>query len=321
MTHHIEVVHIPPAISICVRHGLPSPVRGAFLYLVFCTTLIPMQPSFVFFGTPKLATIVLDELKKKELLPSLVVTAPDKPSGRGLKLTPSPVKVWAQKHNIPTFEPEVFDEEAAMRLREENSNVFVVVAYGKILPQSVLDIPEKGILNVHPSLLPEYRGPSPVRTAILNDSKTTGVTVMKIDEKMDHGPILMQETYTPPVWPPNAQELDSYLFSLGGILLAEVLPKYISGEVVPYEQDHSKATYCKLFTKEDGLLNLVDDPYTNLLKIHAYSGWPNAYFFTERDGKDVRVNVISAHIEDGSLVIDEVIPEGKSKMKYSEFIA
>tara|TARA_B100000745_G_scaffold253302_1_gene175652 strand:+ start:598 stop:1443 length:846 start_codon:yes stop_codon:yes gene_type:complete len=276
---------------------------------------------FIFFGTPKLATLVLEELKKEGYLPSLVVTAPDKPVGRGLKLTPSPVKVWAQQHNIPTFEPTQFDDTAMNTLRAEKSAVFVVVAYGKILPQAVLDIPQKGILNVHPSLLPKFRGPSPVRSAILQDEKDTGVTVMKIDEKMDHGPILVQEKYTPPIWPPNAKELDEYLFTRGGALLADVLPKYIAGEVAPYEQDHEQATYCRLFTKEDGLINLVDDPYTNLLKIHAYRGWPNAYFFTQRNGKDVRINIASAHIENDVLIIDEVIPEGKQKMKYSDFAA
>tara|TARA_A100001015_G_scaffold288665_1_gene359751 strand:- start:361 stop:1206 length:846 start_codon:yes stop_codon:yes gene_type:complete len=276
---------------------------------------------FIFFGTPKLATLVLEELKKEGYLPSLVVTAPDKPVGRGLKLTPSPVKVWAQQHNIPTFEPTQFDDTAMNTLRAEKSAVFVVVAYGKILPQSVIAIPCMGILNVHPSLLPKFRGPSPVRTAILADAKVTGITIMKIDEKMDHGPILIQESYTPPEWPSNAQELDEYLFIRGGALLANVLPKYVAGEIVPYEQDHEQATYCRLFTKEDGLINLADNPYTNLLKIHAYRGWPNAYFFTERHGKDVRINIASAHIENDELVIDEVIPEGKKKMKYSDFAA
>ena len=186
------------------------------------------KPSFVFFGTPSLATIVLDELEKKEFVPSLVVTAPDKPSGRGLKVTPSPVKRWAQKHSIPTLEPTEFTEEILQKLEAEQADVFVVVAYGKILPQTVLDIPEHGILNVHPSLLPKFRGPSPVRSAILADEQTVGVTVMKIDEKMDHGPLLIQESYTPPVWPPDAQELDEYLFTLGGTMLAEVISQYVA---------------------------------------------------------------------------------------------
>jgi len=277
-------------------------------------------PSFIFFGTPHLATIVLDELEKEDFLPSLVVTAPDKPVGRGLKLTASPVKQWAQSHNIPTIEPETFDDTVLEKLRAQNAEVFIVVAYGKILPAAVLHIPTKGILNVHPSLLPKFRGPSPVRSAILADEKVTGVTVMRIDEKMDHGPILIQELYEPSSWPPNAQELDEYLFVRGGALLAQVLPQYLLGALLPQEQDHDAATYCKLFKKEDGLLNLSDDPYTNLLKIHAYAGWPGTYFFTEKDGKNVRIKVVSAHVENDSLILDEVVPEGKGKMNYSEFL-
>lgn len=272
---------------------------------------------FVFFGTPQLATIVLDQLEAAGMVPSLVVTAPDKPSGRGLKVKASPVKEWALARAIATLEPETFTSEVCEQIKAEQAEVFVLVAYGKILPQSVIDLSPKGILNVHPSLLPKLRGPSPVRTAILEDHKTVGVSVMLIDEKMDHGPVLMQETYTPKIWPPDARELDTYLFERGGTLLAEVLPKYIAGTVTPVPQNDAKAAYCKLFTKEDGLLDLSADAYTNLLKIHAYAGWPGAHFFTD-DG--VRVSVLSAHIENDSLVIDEIIPEGKHKMSYSDFL-
>lgn len=275
------------------------------------------KPRFVFFGTPELAVIVLDKLKEANLLPTLIVTAPDKPAGRGMKLTPSPVKVWAQENKVETIEPETFDEKVRERLKAEDSDVFVVVAYGKILSEEVLNIPSKGVLNVHPSLLPKLRGPSPVRTAILQDEKITGVTVMLIDEKMDHGPILIQETYEPSEWPPDAKELDNYLFERGGLLLAEAIPQYIQGELEPQEQEHDQATFSKMFKKEDGLLDLSGDPYQNLLKIHAYAGWPGTYFFAE-DG--ARVNVLSAHLEEGGLVLDEVIPEGKNKMPYQDFL-
>ena len=271
---------------------------------------------FVFFGTPKLSTIVLDELESRGLLPSLVVTAPDKPSGRGMKMNSSPVKQWAQKRSIPTMEPESFSDEEITQLTDEAADVFVLVAYGKILPQSVIDISPKGILNVHPSLLPKFRGPSPVRSAILQDVKTTGVSVMLIDKKMDHGPVLAQEEYTPEIWPPNARDLDNYLFTRGGTLLAEVLPQYLVGDIFLKEQNHDEATYCKLFTKEDGLLNLDDDPYQNLLKIHAYAGWPGTFFFSN----DVRITVTQAHIENDALVLDEVIPEGKKKMSYEAYL-
>lgn len=272
---------------------------------------------FIFFGTPTLATIVLDELEKAHLVPSLVVTTPDKPQGRGLALTPSPTKQWARARNIPTLEPEEFDEATLTRLREEEADVCVLVAYGKILPQSVIDLTPKGIVNVHPSLLPKLRGPSPVRTAILEDHQTVGVSIMLIDAKMDHGPVLAQEEYMPPVWPPHATELENYLFTRGGELLGTVLPQYVAGALTPTPQDDAHATYCKLFTKSDGLLDLNADAYTNLLKIHGLAGWPGTYFFTE---KGTRVLVLKAHIENNELILDEVKPEGKSAMRYSDFV-
>ncbi len=139
---------------------------------------------------------------------------------------------------------------------------------------------------------------------------------MCIDEKMDHGPLLVQEAYTPVVWPLNALKLEEHLFVRGGELLADTLTSYIRGALLPTPQDHTNATYCHLFTKKDGLLNLSDDPYNNLLKIHAYAGWPGTYFF-DKDG--VRIKVLSAHIEDGALCIDMVIPEGKQKMSYTQY--
>jgi len=279
------------------------------------------KTKFVFFGTPKLSTIVLEELKKKDLIPSLVVTASDKPSGRGMKMNSSPVKKWAEANNIPTIEPEVYDEEVIERLKAEKAEVFILVAYGKILPQNVIDISPKGILNVHPSLLPKFRGPSPVRTAILEDSKTTGVTVMLIDGKMDHGPILAQEEHTPEKWPPNAQELDTYLFERGGALLAEVLPQYLDETLLPKEQEHDSATYCKLFKKEDGLIDLNDDPHTNLLKIHAYAGWPGTHFYITKNDERVRLNIVEARLTgDKRLVFEKVIPEGKKEMSYIDFL-
>lgn len=271
---------------------------------------------FVFFGTPTLATIVLDQLEAAHLTPSLVVTAPDKPAGRGMQLKASPVKEWARARDIPVLEPETFTDAIRERIAAEDAQVYVLVAYGKILPQSVIDLAPQGIVNVHPSLLPKLRGPSPVRTAILEDHKTVGVSLMLIDDKMDHGPILMQEAYTPDIWPPDARELDTHLFTRGGELLGTVLPQYIAGDLVPVAQDDSIATYCKLFTKQDGLLDLADDPYTNLLKIHAYAGWPGTYFFAENGA---RVKIVSVHMSENNLVIDEVVPESKSKMSYEHF--
>ncbi len=234
-------------------------------------------------------------------------------------MRPTPVKEWALQNNIPVWETGKADDALAERLREDASEVYVVVAFGIILPDNILNIPKYGIVNIHPSLLPKYRGPSPIRSAILNDDKDMGITIMKIDEKMDHGPIITQEKYTPEKWPPNALSVEEHLFARGGSLLADILPKYTEGAIIPTPQDDSKATYCKLFKKEDGHINLTDNPYTNLLKIHAYAQWPGTFFFTE-DKK--RVKIVSAHLSEDAekLILDEVIPEGKNKMKYSDFL-
>ncbi len=184
-------------------------------------------------------------------------------------------------------------------------------AYGKILPQALLDIPQYGTINLHPSLLPKLRGPSPMRSAILNDEKETGVSVMLIDDKMDHGQILAQEKVVFEEWP-HAHEVEERLMLSGAKLLAATVPAYLAGEIVPQEQDDSQATYCSLFKKEDALLDLSDDPYQNFLKIRAFEGWPNAYFI--HNGKHIKIT--EATFANGTLTIEKVIPEGGKEMDY-----
>jgi len=278
---------------------------------------------FVFFGGEPLAIPTLEQLREVDLLPSLVVAGPDRPSGRGRKLTPPPAKVWAEAHNIPVFQPESLkNPEALTPLLSREWDVFVVVAYNAILPKSLLEHPRYGTLNVHPSLLPFLRGPSPIRSAILKDMSTTGVSIMQMDAEMDHGPIVVQEEVTIPKekWPMRGVELDALLSERGGALLAKTIPKWVAGECGPEEQDHDRATYTQKFSKADGLINLDDDPYQNLLKIRAFDGFPGTYFFIEKDGKQIRIKITDAEIApDGSLKILRVIPEGKKEMDYVTF--
>jgi len=285
---------------------------------------------FVFFGTPQITVVALEELEKKSLVPALIITAPDAPQGRGLKLTPSPVAVWAKHHSIPTLKPEKLDQAFIFSLQATSSklqvNLFVVVAYGHILPQTLLDIPKHGVLNMHPSLLPRLRGPSPIRSAILTDEKEVGVSVMLLDEKMDHGPIIAQKKVMIDTWPPSGKELDELLAHEGGKLLAEYLPRWVVGEIEAHAQNDDLATYCKMFTKEDGLLDLSADPYHNLLKIRAFEGWPCAYALFERNNERTRVKILDAHLDGArgatapKLVIDRVKPDGKSEMNYQDFL-
>ncbi|QQG37508.1 MAG: methionyl-tRNA formyltransferase [Candidatus Kaiserbacteria bacterium] len=275
---------------------------------------------YVFFGVPDLSVRVLEELSAAHLLPALVVTAPDEKTGRGLQLTPPPVKRWAVAHKIPVLQPHKIDANFLSELGATKWDVFVVVAFGKILPSSVLEMPRRGVLNVHPSLLPRLRGASPIRSAILNDEKKTGVTVMLLDEEMDHGPIIAQKAISPIEWPPGALQLERQLMSAGGKLLAQVLPLWCADTIEARPQNHDIATYSEKIEKNDGLLDVNDDPRTNILKIRAYEGWPGTHAFFTRGSKKIRVQILQAHTEGGRLVIDTVKPEGKNEMRYDEFL-
>lgn len=275
---------------------------------------------YVFFGTGEIAVGVLDELEKSDLLPSLIVTAPDKPAGRGKILTPPPVKQWEMERGLEILQPDKLDSVFCSKLQATGCELFVVVDYGTFLSKKILDIPSRGVVNMHPSLLPRLRGPSPIRSAILNDEKETGVSIMLVDEKMDHGPLIARRHVPVPDWPPRGSDLDRLLSREGGKLLAEIMPLWKRGDIEAQEQHHDLATYSRLFTKEDGLLDLVNgDPYQNLLKIRAFEGWPGTHAFFERSGRRIRVQIIDAHLDNGKLVIDVVKPEGKSEMPYVEF--
>lgn len=270
---------------------------------------------FIFFGTPDLAVFVLEELEKCGFIPAAVVTAPDRPAGRGMKLTPPPVKTWAQERNIPVLQPETLDTDFIYSLPTTNYSLFIVAAYGKIIPENVLDVPQNGTLNVHPSLLPKYRGPSPIESAILAGDEETGVTIMEMDEKMDHGPIVESEKIK--VESKKKQELSEELFRAGGKKLAEIIPQWIVGKITSIPQDHSKATYTKKLKKEDGLITISDDPETNWCKFRAYTPWPGVYFFSD----DTRIKITDAAFENGAFIIKKIIPEGKKETDYSVWMS
>ena len=276
-----------------------------------------------FFGTPDIAVWVLEALAKRGIVPALVVTNADAPKGRKMVLTPPPAKVWATERGIEVFQPATLkDATVEAQLRAGVYDLFLVAAYGKIIPQAILDIPKFGTLNVHPSLLPSLRGASPIRSAILNDAHETGVTIMLMDAELDHGPILAQEKVMVEerAWPLRGHALDELLARKGGKLLADVIPRWVAGEVTPVEQAHEKATFCTKITKEMGEIDLTADPYQNLLKIRAFDGWPGTFFFTEKKGARLRVKITDAELApDDSLKLLRVIPEGKKEMAYEDF--
>ncbi|MBL8158542.1 methionyl-tRNA formyltransferase [bacterium] len=283
------------------------------------TNATPGRSKLVFFGTFPLAEEVLNALEVAGLTPQLIVAGKDR-LDRKKNVIPSPEKAWALARDIPVLQPEKIDDAFLSELQKDSWDAFVVASYGKILPQALLDIPKFGTINLHPSLLPKLRGPSPIRSAILNDEKEVGVSIMILDDKMDHGPLIGQKEVSVPEWPPKGTELDALLAREGAELLAEVLPRYFSGEITPQEQDHSEATYCKIFLKEEGEIDLKADAYHNLLKIRAFDGWPGTFAFFDRNGEKLRVVIIDAHIENGKLVLETVKPEGKPAMSYKDFL-
>lgn len=274
-----------------------------------------------------LSVIVLDEMKKSGWIPSVIVTTPDKPQGRKLVLTANVVKQWAIDNNILYYDPARLDMRFADELKSKmNANafkaqVFVVASYGKIIPSAILSIPPNGCLNIHPSLLPKYRGPSPLPTAMLEDDKHTGITIMKMDEEMDHGSIIAQKNINIEEWP-TYEEFEEMMAIMGAHLLENTLPKWINGDIREIEQDHSSATYTKKVTKEDGLIDIYDlktDQYLNFRKIQAYHDWPQAYFFADRRGTRIRVKITEASFGDEKFTIKKVIPEGGKEMSYADF--
>jgi methionyl-tRNA formyltransferase len=275
---------------------------------------------FVFFGTPNFAVDTLDILKNADLEPSLIVTAPDRAKGRGQQVSPSPVAIWAQKHNIPILQPDKINKAFINNLKQASPDagwpLFTVVAYGKILPAELIYMPNHNTLNIHPSLLPKLRGPAPIRNAILEE-KSTGVSIIELDETMDHGPIVAQKEIKTNDWPPTQQELTAKLVKTGAELLAEIIPKWISDEITPIAQDHSQATYSRKFTSDDGEINLSNNPQHNLRKIRAFTTWPKAFFYTKDKN---RVLITQAHLKNDELVIDRVKPAGRKEISYQTFL-
>lgn len=275
----------------------------------------------LFFGTPWFAKEILEKMKEEGFIPKLIITGQDKPKGRKLVITPPEVKIFAQENNIPFLQPKSLKTEEFLNQIKSfgDFDLGVVCSYGKIIPKNILDIPKGGNINVHPSLLPRLRGPSPIQSAILTEEKT-GVTIMQVDEEMDHGPILLQKEVIID-WPPYVDDLEQLLAKEGGQMLCEAINMFIDKTLKGVEQNHSLATFCKKIEKEDGLLNFEEDPEINLRKIRAFKNWPRTYFFMNIEGKETRIIVTSASLKDGKLEIEKIIPEGKKEMDYKQFIS
>ena len=275
----------------------------------------------IFIGTPEFGAIILEELVKNNYQPFLVITSPDKPVGRKQILTPPPVKLVAQKYKIPIEQPERIKNYES-EIRNLKPDLVICAAYGQIISEEILKIPRHGCLNVHPSLLPKYRGPSPIQTTILNGDEKTGVTIMLMDEEIDHGPILAKRELeiTNPKSKITYRELHDKLAEIGAKLLIETIPDWISGKIKPKTQDEKKTTYTKIIKKEDGKIDWKKPAQEIERQIRAFNPWPGAFTFIQKKGKKIRIKICQAELsKDNKLIIKKLQPEGKKPMSFEEF--
>ena len=241
----------------------------------------------IFFGTHTLATAILHALMQEPALKiCAVVTQPDKPAGRGYKAESPLIKRFAENAGLQVLQYKKLNDDAVATLRAYDADVFIVAQYGILIPETILSIPGHGTLNVHPSLLPKYRGASPVQSTILAGDTKTGVTIMLLDKEMDHGSVLSQEECTIDK-SDTAVTLEAKLGRLGAILLIATLPRFVHGEITPREQDHTEATVCKKIKRDDGRIDWTQSAEHIYRMWRAYLPWPG--IFTMWNGKRLKL--------------------------------
>jgi methionyl-tRNA formyltransferase len=267
----------------------------------------------IFMGTAELSCASLEKLAAdKNFQIVAVVTQPDKPKGRELKLQPSPVKILAEKLKFPVLQPlKARDEKFIAELRELKPDLMVVVAYGQILPQNILDLPKFGCLNVHTSLLPKYRGAAPIQWAIANGEPETGVTIMKMDAGLDTGPILSTR-HTPILITDDSQILHDRLAQLGAELLVETIPDYVSGKISPQPQPTEVSTYAAKIKKKDGQIdwNLPAQKIWNRLR--AFTPWPGAFTFLQSESKPQLLKIWKVEVVEKSGEAGKILSADKT---------
>ena len=282
---------------------------------------------YVFYGTPRFAAIVLDRLIRAGMPPVALVCNPDRPVGRKKIITPPSTKLVVAEHEmaaagtataITVFQPEKLDAAFIETLNALRPDFFVVAAYAKIIPRAVLDIPRLGTLGTHPSLLPKYRGASPIQSVLLAGETKTGTTIYAMDEKMDHGAIYMQEEIPLDALATNYSALEKQLAELSAQLLIKTIPTLLDGTAAPHVQDESLATFTKKFGTENGFIEYseidaatagdADKAALIVRTINALNPEPGVW--TIRNGK--RVKLLEARIVDGALKILKIQRDGET---------
>jgi len=273
---------------------------------------------FIFFGTPYVARDTLIKLVSGGYRPALVVTSAPAPAGRGNVMTECVTSTWAKENGIPVFSPSTLDKEAQEHILSFECPYAIVVAYGKILPRALIDAFPNGAINVHYSLLPKYRGASPVESVLRNGDRVTGVTIQKMIFELDAGDILSaRETLISPE--ETTPELRARLIELGANLLLEILPAYLGGELKGVPQEHQLATHVGKINKDEGELSLKGNAVDNWQKYKAFKESPTTYFYAERNGERIRVKIVSAIFTEGAFTPTRVIPAGKNEQDFIVF--
>lgn len=280
---------------------------------------------YTFFGTPEFSKIVLEKLIESDFTPGLVVCNPDRPVGRDQIMTPPPTKVLAEKHGIDVYQPKKLNPDEFKRKTRDNKFA-ILAAYGKIIPKSIIDYFENGIIGIHPSLLPKYRGPTPIRSAMLAGEENTGVSLFLMDEKIDNGPVISKETL--PIDKITYTRLKEKLANLGAEMVVSDAPRFIEGEIEARAQNHDKATKTEFIQSDDAKIE-----YSDLLKalkgdkrlsklierrIRSLNPEPGAWTRTDENQilnlpKNKRVKLLESHLENGILVLDKIHVASKSK--------
>ena len=299
----------------------------------------------VFMGTSPFANVILEGLIRADYNLVAVYTRPDKKVGRNQELKQTLVKITAEKFELPVFSPDKFEKETLDQLAEQKPDLIVVVAYGKILPRAVLSLPGFGAINVHASLLPSYRGPSPIQNALLDGKIETGVTIMLMDEGIDTGAILAQKAV-----PIDQNEIYPQLSEKMSLaaekLLLDTIPQWIKRKIEPIEQSGENATYCQLIERSDGKIIWEDDGKEIYNRYRAFNPWPGVHAYWQSQNSNLRIKLNKLEFfggdipakhrpgevfqleefiavyagDDTAIILQEIQQEGRNNLKIRDFL-
>ncbi len=298
----------------------------------------------VFMGTADFAVAILEALWKNKFNVVAVFTKTDSRAGRGYSLQESAVKKFAQERNIPLFQPEKLDEKATEEIKKLQPDLIIVADYGKIIPSAVLKIPPHGVINIHPSLLPKFRGSSPIQNALLFGETETGTTIMLLDKGMDTGVILAQEKII--IQPEKTfSELSLRLAQLSSQLLLKTIPLWLAGEINPQKQDDTQASLCQMIKKEDGRIDWSQNAVEIFNRYRAFEKWPGVFTFWSDKNQTKRINLKKISLDKpqngkrlkvgevfweeeklkvqagfGAIILKEVQMENKTATNYKSFV-